>query len=198
MRTDLSNQYREAMDNLKTWRNRYSKSEYAGKVVQNIFYGNVTMEIMFGDVTNYFNGSLTPMNFELSFKLIEESYSKAATEKTQGLLPVILKNRANVLFGNIKYETFIPQIKRGSNGDNKEIESIEFAYIFYHLSNICVRLWCALGITGLNKIDAIAKLSGAIIETSEIKSYTQIEDILGKLIVAPSLDSLYKPLNNLF
>lgn len=198
MRTDLSNQYAEAISNLKTWRNRYSKSEYAGKVVQNIFYGNVTMEIMCGDVSGYFNGKLTPMNFEYSFKLIEESFSKVAEEKTQRLLPVILSERANVPIGNIKYETFIPQIKRGSNGDNKEIEDIEFAYIFYYLSNICVRLWCAFGITGLNKIDAIAKLSGAIIETSEIKSYAQIENILGKLIVAPSLDSMYKPLNKLF
>lgn len=198
MRTDLSNQYSEAINNLRTWRNRYSKSEYAGKVVQNIFYGNLTMMIVCADVSAYFNGTLTPMKWEYSWKLIEESFGNVAKERTQGLLPGVLRERANVLIGNIKYETFIPQITRGSNGDNKEIEGIEFAYIYYYLSNICVRLWCAFGITGLNKIDAIAKLSGAIIETQEIKTYAQIENILGKLIVAPSLDTMYHPLNNLF
>lgn len=198
MRTDLSNQYNEAVNNLKEWRNRYSKNEYPGKVVENIFYGNLTMEILFGDVSCYFSGMLTPMNFEYSYKMIEESFSKAAIEKSQRLLPVILSERANVPIGNIKYETFIPQIKKGSEGDNKEIEDIEFAYVYYYLSNICVRLWSAFGITGLDKIDAISKLSGVVIETSEIYSYAQIENILGKLIVAPYLNGVYTPLNRLF
>ncbi|HCN84281.1 MAG TPA: hypothetical protein DIT07_11785 [Sphingobacteriaceae bacterium] len=198
LETDLRNQYNEAINNLKSWRNRYSKSEYPEKVVKNIFYGNLTMEISCGDVSNYFSGKLTPMSFEYSYKLIEESFEKIAIEKSQRLLPVILKDRAYIPIGNIKYETFLPQIRKASLGANNEIEDIEFAYVFYYLSNICVRLWCALGITGLNKIDAIAKLSGAVIETREIQSYAHIEDILGKLIVAPLLNEIYKPMNKLF
>ncbi|MBW6537329.1 MAG: hypothetical protein K0B11_20140 [Mariniphaga sp.] len=198
MRTDLSKQYDEAISNLNLWRNRYSKSEYPEKVVQNIFYGNITMEILCGDVSEYFDGMLAQMNFEDSFKLIEDSYSKIAVEKSQRLLPVILKERANFPVGNIKFETFVPQIKKGSMGDNSEIEDIEFTYVYFFLSNITVRLWCALGITGKNRIDAISKLSGVVIEALEIKTYAQIENILGKLVVAPYLNNRYVPLKSLF
>lgn len=198
MSVNLLNQYEEAKSNLLLWRNRYDKTLYSEKVVQNIFYGNLTMEILCGNVSNYFNGQLDKMNFENSYKLIQNSFEKIAIEKSQNLLPIILKERANVPIGNIKYETYIPQINKASKGDNKEVEDLEFSYIYYYLSNITVKMWCALGITRLNKIDAITNLSNAIIETADITNYSEIENILGKLIVAPYLNSQYSPLKPLF
>lgn len=44
MRIDLTNPYNEGYNNLKTWRTRYSKSEYSSKVVTNIFYRQYTMQ----------------------------------------------------------------------------------------------------------------------------------------------------------
>jgi hypothetical protein len=41
MSLDLTEQYNEAIENLKTWRNRYNKNVYPSKVVENIFYGNL-------------------------------------------------------------------------------------------------------------------------------------------------------------
>jgi hypothetical protein len=198
MSLDLTEQYNEAIENLKTWRNRYNKNVYPSKVVENIFYGNLTMTIIADKVSNYFSGNLSKMTFESSYKLIEDSYGKVALEKSQKLLPLILSQKADFLLGNIKYETFIPQIDRASSGNNVEIESIEFAYIFYFLSNIAVKSWCAFGISGENKINAITKLSNVIIEKTEIDNYSQIENILGKLIVAPFLNTKYSPLPNLF
>lgn len=198
MSVNLLNQYNEGISNLLLWRNRYDKTLYSEKVVQNIFYGNLTMEILCGGVSNYFDGQLDKMNFENSYKLIHNSFEKIAIEKCQNLLPIILKERANVPIGNIKYETFIPQINKASKGDNKEVEDLEFSYIYYYLSNITVKMWCALGITGLNKIDAITKLSDTIIETTDLTSYSEIENILGNLIVAPYLNSQYSRLKPLF
>lgn len=198
MSVNLLNQYNEALSNLLLWRNRYDKTLYAEKVVQNIFYGNLTMEILCGNVSNYFDGQLEKMNFENSYKLIQNSFEKIAVEKSQNLLPIILKERANIPIGNIKYETFVPQINKASKGDNNEVEDLEFSYIYYYLSNITVKMWCTLGITGLNKIDAITNLSNAIIESDDITSYSEIENILGKLIVAPYLNSKYSPLKPLF
>lgn len=198
MSVNLLKQYNEGISNLLLWRNRYDKTLYSEKVVQNIFYGNLTMEILCGDVSNYFDGQLDKMNFENSYKLIHNSFEKIAIEKSQNLLPIILKERANFPIGNIKYETFIPQINKASKGDNKEVEDLEFSYIYYYLSNVTVKMWCALGITGLNKIDAITKLSNTIIETTDLTSYSEIENILGNLIVAPYLNSQYSRLKPLF
>jgi Ca2+/Na+ antiporter len=198
MSVNLFNQYNEALSNLLKWRNRYDKTSYAGKVVQNIFYGNLTMEILCGAIPAYFDGQLDKMNFENSYTLIQNSFEEIAIEKSQNLLPIILEERAYVPIGNIKYETFIPQIIKASKGDNKEVEDLEFSYIYYFLSNVTVKMWCALGISGISKIDAIANLSNVIIETSELTNYSQIENILGKLIVAPYLNSQYSPLNPLF
>ena len=64
MSVNLFNQYNEALSNLLKWRNRYDKTSYAGKVVQNIFYGNLTMEILCGAIPAYFDGQLDKMNFE--------------------------------------------------------------------------------------------------------------------------------------
>lgn len=194
MRTNLENQYNEAINNLNAWRKRYSKFEYPEKVVYNIFYSKLTMQIAFDNVDAYFNGTLNKMSFENAYRLLEESFSKVAVEKSNALLPVILKERASVVFGSIKYETFIPQIKRAGQGDTKELESIEFAYIYFYLSDIAIRLWCALGVSGIEKLDAISRMTGVVIETMEIKNYAQIENILGKLLVAPYLDSKYTPL----
>ncbi|MGB8193193.1 MAG: hypothetical protein WCF67_14790 [Chitinophagaceae bacterium] len=43
MRIDLTQPFSEGVNNLITWRARYSKFEYPFKVVQNIFYRQYTM-----------------------------------------------------------------------------------------------------------------------------------------------------------
>ena len=78
MSVNLLNQYNEAISNLLLWRNRYDKTLYSEKVVQNIFYGNLTMEILCGNASNYFDGQLNKMNFENSYKLIQNSFEKIA------------------------------------------------------------------------------------------------------------------------
>jgi hypothetical protein len=52
---DLTNLYNEATTNLKIWRKSYSKAEYPEKVVINIFYRKVTMEILFDAFLNSFD-----------------------------------------------------------------------------------------------------------------------------------------------
>jgi hypothetical protein len=177
---------------LINWRNRYSKIEYPEKVVINIFYRKVTMEILFNAFLNSFEiQEVSELrfkwdNYEEGFRFFSNAYSKTAIEKTQNILPIILKDRADAFFGNIKYETFNPLIKKAAQGDSKELENIEFNYLYYFLTDQSILFWSALGGTGLSKIDAIYKMTGVLIETP-VNNYAQIEEVLGKFFVAPYL-----------
>ena len=75
-----------------------------------------------------------------------------------------------------------------------KLEEIEYAYLYYLLTDECILLWGALGGTGLTKIEAIGKMSGLLIETDEIKTYAQIEQALGQLCAAAYLKENYKAL----
>lgn len=191
MRKNLENHYTEAVDNLVAWRKRYNKYEYPEKVVHNIFYSKLTMQIAFDNFDVYFDETLDKLSFEESYGLLEGSFRKVANEKSKALLPIVLKERQYIPFGSVKYETFIPQIQRARQGDFKELESIEFAYIYFYLCDIAIRIWCAFGLSGTGKLDAISKMTGFAIETIDISNYAQIEDILGRQLVAPYLDSKY-------
>lgn len=54
MLIDLKHSLSEGMNNLMTWRKRYSKTEYAEKVVLNIFYRKYTIEFMFPEIIGCF------------------------------------------------------------------------------------------------------------------------------------------------
>ena len=77
--------------------------------------------------------------------------------------------------------------------NKKDLEEIEYAYLFYLLTDESILCWSAFGGTGLNKIDAISRISGVIIETSDITKYSQIENILGELCAGPYLEKVYNP-----
>jgi hypothetical protein len=199
MRTDLRNPLNEGMNNLLTWRNRYSKSEYPEKVVLNIFYRKYTMEFMFPEILGCFGKNLlgqpkTKWNdFNEGFSKLKNTYSSTALSKTQPVLLSLLANKERNV-GNTNYGIFAPLISAAKNGDKAKLEEIEYAYLYYFLTDECILLWGAFGGTGLSKIDVIGKMSGAIIETEEIQTYGHIEQALGRLCAAAYLNDNYKPL----
>jgi hypothetical protein len=199
MRTDLRNSLKEGITNLMTWRNRYSKSEYAEKVVLNIFYRKYTMEFMFADINACFENNILGKpkfkwdHFNDGFEKLKATYGSIAISKTQPVLLNLLTNTHKIV-GNTNYGFFSSLISEAKNGDKVKLEEIEYAYLYYLLTDECVLLWGALGGTGLSKIDTIGKLSGMIIETQEVTTYGQIENILGQLCAAPYLKENYKRL----
>ncbi len=199
MRTDLRHSLNEGMNNLMTWRNRYSKTEYAEKVVLNIFYRKYTMEFMFPDIigcyeTNFLGKPKVKWNdFNEGFQKLKTTYGSTAISKTQPVLLNLLTNtQRNV--GNTNYGIFAPLISEAKSGNKAKLEEIEYAYLYYLLTDECVLLWGAFGGTGLSKLDAVGKMSGVLIETEEIKTYGQIEQVLGQLCAAAYLKENYKPL----
>ncbi|GAB1395876.1 hypothetical protein MASR1M65_06530 [Saprospiraceae bacterium] len=199
MRTDLRHSLNEGMNNLLTWRNRYSKSEYPEKVVLNIFYRKYTMEFMFPEIVGCFENNLFGKpkvkwnDFNEGFSKLKNSYGSTAMSKTQPVLLSLLTNKERNV-GNTNYGIFSPLIAAAKSGNHAKLEEIEYAYLYYLLTDECVLLWGAFGGTGMTKIETIGKLSGVIIEVEDIKTYAPIEQILGQFCAAAYLKDNYKPL----
>jgi len=176
-----------------------TKTEYPEKVVLNIFYRKYTMEFIFPDIigcyeTNLFGKPKVKWkDYNEGGQNLKTTYESTAVSKTLPVLPNLLKNtHRNV--GNTNYGIFEPLISEAKNANNSKLEEIEYAYLYYFLTDDCVLLWGALGGTGLTKIDAIGKMSGLIIKTEKIKTYGQIEQVLGQLCAATYLKEHYKAL----
>lgn len=199
MRIDLRNSFSEGMNNLMAWRNRYSKNEYPEKVTLNIFYRKYTMEFMFSEIIGCFENNLFGKpkskwsDFNEGFQKLKLIYSSTSTNKTHSVLLDLLKQKQRNV-GNTNYSIFEPLIDGANSGMNSKLEEIEYAYLYYLLTDECILLWGALGGTGLTKIEAIGKMSGLLIETDEIKTYAQIEQALGQLCAAAYLKENYKAL----
>lgn len=194
MRIDLRHSLEEGMNNLRTWRNRYSKDEYPEKTVLNIFYRKYTIDFMFQEVLNCFDSEGKKWDdFNTGFKKLKVKYGETAINKTQPVLLDLLKDSQKMV-GNTNYDDFTSLISKAKEGNNDKLEEIEYAYLYYLLTDESILLWGAFGGTGISKIDAIGKMSGLEIENTEITNYSQIEQILGHLCAAPYLKGNYKAL----
>lgn len=199
MRTDLRHSLAKGMDRLMTWRNRYSRTEYAEKIVLNIFYRKYTMEFMFSDIigcyeTDFLSKPIVKWNdFNEGLQRLRTTYDSIAISKTQPILISLLTNTQRDV-GNTNYGIFTPLISEARSGNSAKLEEIEYAYLYYRLTDECILLWGAFGGTGLSKIDSIGKMSGIIIKTKEISTYGHIEQILGQFCAAPYLKENYKTL----
>lgn len=199
MKVDLRHALKEGNENLRTWRNRYTYQEYPEKIVLNIFYRKYTMEFMFPEIIDCFgnNNSDKPNkkwdDINQGFQKLKTTYGSMAVQKTQSVLIDLLNDRERNV-GNTNYGIFAPMIAESKKGNNTKLEEIEYAYLYYLLTDETILLWGAFGGTGMSKIDAIGKLSGLILEVEEIKTYAQIEQILGQFCAAAYLNDNYKSL----
>lgn len=198
MKIDLTNPFNEGMTNLKNWRNRYSKNEYPFKVVLNIFYRQYTMNSIWDTQIN--NSFIQYRNTEIeilkAFQKLETEYSNASGKFTIGNTLIDLMNQQQDV-GGLNYRNNISLISRGQSGDNKAIEELEFTYLYYLLANKATLMWAAFGRKGFSQTDAIAQVTGAIIEYEQAMKYPDILNLLGQLGISKTMKSLYSPLNNL-
>ncbi|NGX84405.1 hypothetical protein [Aequorivita sp. KMM 9714] len=199
MKLDLKNSLKEGNDLLSNWKNKYSKTEYPEKIVLNIFYRKYTMDFMWDELNNSFQKKFLGGNkilwndFNIGLQKLKTSYQQTAVAKTQPVLLNLLSKKTKNKVGNISYFDFKKQIEKAQNGSAKDLEELEYAYLYSRLADECVLIWSAFGGTGLNKIDAISKISGTIIEKKAINKYNEIEAILGQLCSAPYLEKNYNP-----
>lgn len=199
MRIDLRNQFTEGMNNLQAWRNRYSEIEYAEKVLLNVFYRKHTMNFMWSEIQNAFQKKMFGGNkvlwndFNEGFEKMMNLYQNYS-QKTQPILLKLLSEQSSTKVGSISYSEYKEKILGAKNGNSSDIEEIEFTYLHYLLNDQLILMWSAFGGTGLSKIDALAQMSGVIIQETDMNDYATVEIIIGQLCTGPYLHQNYNPL----
>lgn len=199
MRIDLRNQLAEGMNNLQAWRSRYSKSEYGEKVLLNVFYRKYSTLFMWDKIQNSFQKKMFGGNkvlwsdFNEGFREMMTLYQNQSM-KTQPILLQLLSEKSSNMVGSVSYAGFADKIKGARQGNNADIEEIEFTYLHYLLNDQLILMWSAFGGTGLSKIDALAQMSGVIIAETDMSEYGKVENIIGQLCTGPYLQENYNPL----
>lgn len=199
MSVDLKHSLAEGMNYLKTWRNRYSKYEYPEKLVLNIFYRKHTMNFMFPEILNCFendfldNPKIKWNDFNFGYIKLKELYGRTAIEKTQPILLNLIADKKRYV-GMTNFNDFTNPILEAQNGNQSKLEELEYAYLYYLLTDDAILLWAGIGGTGISKMETFEKMTNVRIKDAKITKYEHIDELLGKYAVAVYLNKNYNPL----
>lgn len=190
---DMTPALTEGINNLCTWRNRYTSTEYPQKVVLNIFYRRYTMNKMWNDLMNIIDQK-SYNSFQEAAMTLEKLYSKTAVTKVQPYLESWIKNNPDEIVGAIHYRDFIGLIQRVQMGSKPAKEELEFSYLYYLISDKATLAWAAFCATGISPLKAITEVSGAIIQPMPLNDYNTLTVGLGQLYTTRFLQDRYNPL----
>ena len=181
----------EAMKNVETWRNKYSRQEYPHKMVLNIMYRAYSTRLVYQafDKQELADGF---EDFQEASQYIIEIYSKAALEVHPNLLGW-MKNQPYEEVGTVctaRYE----KLATKAETDDKSLEEVEFSYIFEMLNDMCVLYFIAMRLRGDTDVEAIAKMTDIMIEPLGYMDYTITKQVFQQLLVAKYMSEHYRPL----
>jgi hypothetical protein len=197
MRIDIKNQFSNGITNLITWRSRYNKNEYGEKVLLNVFYRKYSTLFMWDKIQNSFNGNILWNDFNIGWREMMKSYQNQSI-KTQPILLQLLSEKSDQIIGSVSYSEFTKFVIGAKQGNNKDVEELEFTYLHYLLNDQLILMWSAFGGTGLSKIDALAQMSGVIIAETDMSEYGKVENLIGQLFTGPYMNENYKALPPLY
>lgn len=190
---DLTLALTEGINNLCTWRNRYTSDEYPQKVVLNIFYRRYTMNKMWNDLMSIVKQK-SYNSFQQAAMTLEKLYSETAVTKVQSYLNSWIENNPDEIVGAIHYRDFIGLIQRVQMGSKPAKEELEFSYLHYLISDKATLAWAAFCATGISPLEAITEVSGAIIKPMTLNDYNTLTVGLGQLYTTSFLQDRYNPL----
>lgn len=183
MNIDLTSTFKDARQLTNTWKARYSATEYPQKVIINIFYRKYTIEKMWPTIFN-----IKYSNWEAAYENLKIKYGEVALE----INPVLeTKLRANDIVTSIKFSDFTSYIESAASGNKEALKGIEYTYFLNRIFDELILVWVAMVISGDTKINAIAKITRAVLVDMPINDYAVIEQIFDQLGAEQYLQSLF-------
>jgi hypothetical protein len=183
MNIDLTSTFKDARQLTNTWKARYSAAEYPQKVIMNIFYRKYTIERMWPTI---FNTKYS--NWETAYTSLKNKYAEVALT----INPVLeSKLKANDKVTSIKFSDFTSFIQAAASGNKDALKGIEYTYFLHRIFDELILVWVAMVVSGYTKINAIAKITRAVIAEMPINDYAVIEQIFDQLGVEKYLQSLF-------
>lgn len=183
MNIDLTSTFKDARQLTNTWKTRYSASEYPQKVIMNIFYRKYTIEKMWPTI---FNTKYS--NWETAYASLKNKYGEVALT----INPVLeSKLKANDKVTSIRFSDFTPYIQAAASGNKDALKGIEYTYFLHRIFDELILVWVSMVVSGDTKINAIAKITRAVIAEMPINDYAVIEQIFDQLGAEKYLQSLF-------
>jgi hypothetical protein len=174
MNVDLTNVFQEARQNLNTWSQRYSSAEYPYKVILNIFYRKYAMESMFGRVLR-----LHQPNLDSAMRFVAQEYQNECAQKIVHVSEQWMKSNRKV--GMLQYSDFESYIRSAAQGNQEAIQGIEYTYKLHRIIDGLIWVWMSIVTTGASKLEAVTKVTNAVLAPMPIDNYETIESILDQL-----------------
>lgn len=192
---DLTNDYKEGVENILKWRNRYSPQEYPGKIALNIFYRKYTMREMWDDMLPYINH--TPvLQFSEAQQKLQLLYGRTAFEKVHPVLIDNLTNHPETEVGLVSYSSMQEDIRSAANGDPKTRQWLEYSYLLHLLTDKLVIYWAAICATGVPRGQALVVATGRGIEKAEdvLVNYENVAYVALLNLAVPFMKTFYEPI----
>ena len=184
MNVDLTSTFKDARQLINTWRNRYDPKEYPQKVVMNVFYRKYTIERMWSKI---FDKKYS--DWQTAYNDLKTKYAETAQNE---IVPVLeRKLQSNDKVNSIKFSDFTAYIKSAGNGNQDAIKGIEYTYFLHRILDEMTLIWVALVLSGETKINAIAKMTRAVLAEMPINDYAVIENVFDQLGAEKYLQSLF-------
>jgi hypothetical protein len=183
MNIDLTSTFKDARQLTNTWKTRYSASDYPEKVIINIFYRKYTIEKMWPSIfiSKY-------SNWDTAYASLKNKYEEVALT----INPVLeSKLKANDKVTSIRFSDFSSYIQAAVSGNKDALKGIEYTYFLHRIFDELILVWVAMVVSGDTKINAIAKITRAVLAEMPINDYAVIEQIFDQLGAEKYLQSLF-------
>lgn len=177
---DLKSAFTEGVNNISTWRNRYTSQEYPHKVLINIMYRAYTMNFVWQD---FENGKLPRFNnFNDAIIYMERYYGQTATEKVNANLLSWLRTRPNDYIGGCNYK-FMEEVATDAERSASDLKLMETSYFVHLLKDKMVLYYIAMRLAGKTDEGAIEALTNYQVQMTDKFNYTSAKNAFGELIV---------------
>ena len=144
------------MNNLKKWRGRYSPNEYPYKVVINMFYDLIPLQMIWPDFLNCFNQGKKVNSIDEGIIYISQIFRNAQLTISDSMDEYM---KVGIQVGYCNSVKLQPIIEKAKSGDNRFVEEIEYSYIARTSLKAFFLTWAALGLNGKTMDEAYQIIS---------------------------------------
>lgn len=188
---DLRPPLNEALGNISSWRNKYTRKEYPHKIVLNIMYRAYTTKLVFEAFSKDELPDFDDYN-EASTE-IHKFYGQMAITEVHANLIRWMTTNSNEAVGTV-CTARLENLASKAESDSQALEELEFTYIFELLNDMSVLFWIAFRLCGESEVNAICKLCDAMIRPLDHMDYAITKQVFQQLLVAPYMNKNYRPL----
>jgi hypothetical protein len=140
---------------------------------------------------SYEQGSLPKFSsFQEGVNSMEQFYGQTAVRQVNANLMNWMNSSPMENVGGLTYDGY-EKIAHLAENDKKQLEELEFSYIFHLLQDKCVLYWIVLRQIGQSQTQAIGSITGYMIEELRGFDYPMAKQAFQQLIVAKYMNDNY-------